>query len=73
MTKLITLFKTFTADDSGAVASEYAVLLVLIAAALVLAVVFLSESIQYAITLVANVLVGDATGITAPSLGGTTP
>ena len=45
MTKFINIVKSFTADESGAVSSEYAVLLVLIAAGLVTAVIFLEQSI----------------------------
>jgi pilus assembly protein Flp/PilA len=51
MTKFI---KSFLADESGAVASEYAVLLVLIAAAIVLAVVALSGAIGGALNSVAD-------------------
>ena len=57
MTKFVNIVKSFTADESGAVSSEYAVLLVLIAAALVLAVGTLSGAIQKAMTDVAAIIV----------------
>jgi Flp pilus assembly pilin Flp len=50
MTKFINIVKSFTADESGAVSSEYAVLLVLIAAGLITAVAFLEGSISNAMT-----------------------
>ena len=56
MTKFVNLVKSFTADESGAVSSEYAVLLVLIAAALVTAVIFLSTAIQGAMNSVGTVI-----------------
>lgn len=51
MTKFI---KSFLADESGAVASEYAVLLVLIAAAIIIAVVGLSSAITNGLNRVAG-------------------
>ena len=59
MTKFVNIVKSFTADESGAVSSEYAVLLVLIAAALVTAVIVLSGTIQNAFGVVTGVLVTD--------------
>ena len=56
MTKFVNIVKSFTADESGAVSSEYAVLLVLIAAALVTAVIFLSTAIQGAMNAVGTVI-----------------
>ena len=55
MTKFI---KSFIANDAGAVSSEYAVLLVLIAAALVVAVTTLEGSISTAMTGVATCIGG---------------
>ena len=63
MTKFVNIVKSFTADESGAVSSEYAVLLVLIAAALVTAVIFLSTAIQGAMNAVADVI---NTGVAPP-------
>ena len=45
MTKFINIVKSFTADESGAVSSEYAVLLVLIALGLIIAVGLLTAAI----------------------------
>jgi len=56
MTKFINIVKSFTADETGAVASEYAVLLVLIAAALVTAVLLLSGAITGAMDRVRDVI-----------------
>lgn len=47
-------FKSFLADESGAVASEYAVLLVLIAAAIITAVLLLSGAISNGLNRVAT-------------------
>jgi Flp pilus assembly pilin Flp len=58
MTKFVNLVKSFTADESGAVSSEYAVLLVLIAAALVTVIILLSTYIGGAFQAVVNVLSG---------------
>ena len=58
MTKLINIVKSFTANESGAVASEYAVLLVLIAAVLVTAVGGLSAAIEGGLDRVALVITG---------------
>ena len=49
-------FKSFLADESGAVASEYAVLLVLIAAAIIVAVLALSAAISGGMNRVATCL-----------------
>jgi Flp pilus assembly pilin Flp len=57
MTKFVNLVKSFTADESGAVSSEYAVLLVLIAAALVTVVILLSRYIGGAFQSVIDVLI----------------
>jgi len=65
MTKFIKSVKSFAANESGAVASEYAVLLVLIAAALVTMVLFLSDTIGNALHSVASTLITDG-GVTAP-------
>jgi Flp pilus assembly pilin Flp len=63
MTKFINTVKSFTADESGAVSSEYAVLLVLIAAGLVTAVIFLEDSISGAMNGVGTCITnGDGTG-----------
>ncbi len=56
MTKFINIVKSFTADESGAVSSEYAVLLVLIALALVVAIGVLSGAISGAMNRVAAVI-----------------
>lgn len=56
MTKFINLVKSFTADEDGAFASEYAIFLILIAAVLVLAVTTLREAIQGALEYVAGVI-----------------
>ena len=56
MTKIVNIVKSFTADESGAFASEYAVFLILIAAALVLAITFLGDVIEAAVTSVATVI-----------------
>jgi pilus assembly protein Flp/PilA len=53
MTKFI---KSFMADESGAVASEYAILLVLIAAILVTAVLLLSVAITGAMNRVTEII-----------------
>ena len=58
MTKFINIVKSFTADETGAVASEYAVLLVLIAAVLVLAVGALEDAITAALNHVAGIITG---------------
>ena len=58
MTKFVNILKSFRADESGAVASEYAVLLVLIAAALIGAVSALSFAIEGGITTVTDVIKG---------------
>lgn len=63
MTKFVNILKSFSADETGAVSSEYAVLLVLIAAALVTAVVILSGTIQNAFAMITAVFVG--AGVTA--------
>jgi Flp pilus assembly pilin Flp len=63
MTKFINTVKSFTADESGAVSSEYAVLLVLIAAGLVTAVIFLEDSISGAMNGVGScITAGTAAG-----------
>lgn len=41
MTKLISLFKTFSTDEDGAAMIEYSILIGLIAAAVILAVLFM--------------------------------
>jgi len=56
MSKFVNILKSFQADESGAVSSEYAVLLVLIAAALVAAVAFLEGAISSAMNNVANII-----------------
>lgn len=63
MTKFVNIVKSFTADESGAVSSEYAVLLVLIAAALVTAVYFLSTAISAAMNNVGSIINNGATGL----------
>lgn len=56
-------FKSFLADESGAVASEYAVLLVMIAAAIIFAILFLSGAISGALNKVGTCITnGDGTG-----------
>ncbi len=63
MTKFINIVKSFTADESGAVSSEYAVLLVLIAAGLIAAVGFLEGSISTAMNNVGTcITTGGVTG-----------
>lgn len=64
MTKIVNIVKSFTADESGAFASEYAVFLILIAAVLVIAVGVLSGAIQGALNHVAGVI---NAGVTAAS------
>lgn len=49
-------FKSFLADESGAVASEYAILLVLIAALIVTAILALQGSISGAMNRVAGII-----------------
>lgn len=58
MSKFANILKSFSANESGAVASEYAVLLVLIAAVLVLAVTALSAAITGGLNQVTTVLGG---------------
>lgn len=58
MTKIVNIVKSFTADESGAFASEYAVFLILIAAALVLMITFLGEVIMGAVEQVATKING---------------
>ena len=64
MTKFVNLVKSFTVDESGAVSSEYAVLLVLIAAALVTAVFILGGTIANSFGRIVTVLT-DGTGVAA--------
>lgn len=67
MTKIVNIVKSFTADESGAFASEYAVFLILIAAALVVMIGFLGEVIQGAVNQVATLINGElTTAVTAP-------
>jgi len=56
MSKFVNILKSFQADESGAVSSEYAVLLVLISLVLVAAVSYLSGAIQTALNSVADII-----------------
>ena len=62
MSKFVNILKSFSADESGAVSSEYAVLLVLIALALVIAVGTLQTAISGAMTRVATCITTGACG-----------
>lgn len=61
MSKFANILKSFSADESGAVAAEYAVLLVLIAAALIIAVTALSGAISDGMAKVTDCLQGATT------------
>jgi pilus assembly protein Flp/PilA len=53
---MLTIIKNFAKDDSGASAAEYAVLLTIVTAALILAVGFLGSAISGVFSSVANTL-----------------
>lgn len=61
MTKIVNLVKSFTADESGEVGAEYAILLVLISLALVTVITLFSDAIKGAFDQAAGVING-ATG-----------
>lgn len=63
MTKFIETVKSFAKDEDGAFASEYAVFLILIAAALVIMITFLGNVIQQAVFEVADTI---NSGLDAP-------
>lgn len=60
MKKLISLFKTFSTDDSGAAMIEYSILIGLIAAAVILLVMWMSGWIVQAWTTLQTALNGAA-------------